>query len=516
MEIKEKLYEKFGSLSGLALKILNKAKNHNNIHQLCYECGVGYKFVKETLEDFCECSGDKYKFINSEIIDVTDKFNDVNVAKIGSEIDKIVGNFKKHKMDLDHVSATSETLIKRANYIIDNHDIEHCNVLFLGDHDFSSIALAYVLSNMGCNDYTIEVLDIDDDVLDFIATTSNEYNLHIKCLHSDFRVGCPISCKSKYDVIFTDPPYTPIGMSLFLMRAIECAKDKFSSIYLCYKSAELSPAIGYKVQKAMQKLFVYFKEIIGNFNVYKQAEALGYRSDLYVCNILPKAFDDVKNENDYDIYTHGKKSLEASSEIKLDLQAINDFICNNEIENAKLIYIVDKKINTQDFVTLTSYYKQKEMKTINHPQESVYVIDYTYQLKDVLNLRTLIMSSKDIQYGIFTREQTKELYSGKYDVILNMYDLTEYKMQDCILVKFKLRDEIKNSLKSILLYRNSNIKNAFVSVATKLYGITKNEARELFAGCECASYAENFVFELSLYDLAKLKNFVETLKVVEK
>ncbi len=513
--VREKCYEKFGSLSKVAINILTEAKKHNNIHSLCFELGVGYKFIKDVLDDYCEISGEHYMFRDDYLLQSDfASGKEIDFESICGEIEKIVSKFDKHKMNLDHVSAVPETLVKRAKYIIDNHDVANCKILFLGDHDFSSIALAYTLSKVGFNDYKIEVLDIDDDVLNFIAQAARDFKLNIKVLYSDFRLGCPLSAQRSFDVVFTDPPYTPVGMSLFLLRAIECSKDKFATIYLCYKSAELSPAIGYKVQRAMQKLSVYFKEIIANFNVYKKAEALGYRSDLYVCNILPKAFDKLEYSEEYDIYTHGKKSLEASSQVAVNFNDIASHICKNDAVNENnLLFILNKQEKDGNSMSVSNYLKQKENKTLSHSQDCVYVIDFTYQLKDVLNLRTLIMANKDVQYGVFTGEQAKELYSGRFDVILELYDLTEYTLNNIKLIRFTLKESVKNSMKSVLIYRNSNIKNAFVSVATKILGITKNEARASFFESQVANCAENFVFQLSYSDLTNLKNFLDSIKV---
>ena len=319
------------------------------------------------------------------------------------------------------------------------------------------------------------------------------------------RLGVPINYCDQFDLIFSDPPYTPEGMSLFLQKAIECAKNKYTSIYLCYKTAELSASVGLKVQKELLKNHIYFRAILPNFNDYTGAEALGYRSDLYICILTPKSFDNIDTKNDYDIYTHGNNSIEAKNCVKINYGDIVDILSKKANIDKNLIKIVSNtKFNADNSILVDVFYRQKRNKNTNYPKDSIFVFDFTYQNTDVLNLRSFIMSDKKLQYGIFLNSQIEVLKSEKYKIILSLFDIKQvYKDNDCLVYSFSSKiDDL--SIKKITLYKNSNLKNAYVSCLTQLSKTTKNQAREKFMTLKVSKYADAMVFDLPLYELNKL------------
>jgi hypothetical protein len=64
---------------------------------------------------------------------------------------------------LDHVSATPLTCLKRALLLARNHELRGATVLLLGDHDLTSLALAQVVPGVA-----ITVVDSDERILDYI------------------------------------------------------------------------------------------------------------------------------------------------------------------------------------------------------------------------------------------------------------------------------------------------------------------------------------------------------------
>ncbi len=509
-EIRSICYEKFGGYSKLALSVLFKAKNFSNIHDLCKSTGISFKLVKDVLCEFASFDGEEFT-LNKQL-DLSGIYQNLEfseIEKYESDIENIISLFKFHNKSLDHVSATARTLIKRVWYIFNNVDTNFCKILFLGDHDFTSISLAYILNKLNLN-YSICVVDIDDNVLDFICENSDKFNLNITALYSDVRLGVPINYCNTFDLIFSDPPYTPEGMSLFLKRAIECAKNKYASIYLCYKTAELSASVGLKVQKELLKNHIYFRAILPNFNDYTGAEALGYRSDLYICSLTPKSFDNIDTKNPYDIYTHGNNSIEAKNCVNINYGDIVDILSKKTNIDKNLIKIIsNNKFNADNSILVDVFYKQKRNKNTNYPKESIFVFDFTYQNIEVLNLRSFIMSDKKVQYGIFLNSQIEALKSEKYKTILSLFDIKQvYKDNDCLIYSFANKiDDL--SIKIIMLYKNSNLKNAYVSCITQDNKTTKNQAREKFMTLKIAKYADSMVFDLPLYELNKLYSCLE-------
>ena len=52
-----------------------------------------------------------------------------------------------------------------------------------------------------------------------------------------------------------------------------------------------------------------------------------------------------------------------------------------------------------------------------------------------------------------------------------------------------------------MIYKYSNIKNAYVNIATKSGAITKNQARSQFAQFKFADYGDAYIFDLPLHIL---------------
>lgn len=496
-EIRKICYEKYGSMSKLAESVLIQAINYNDIHKLCYQTGIGFKMVKEIVLIFGELNQNHYK-LNEEVVKCL-KSSDFEIElKETEEINSIINKFKFHNKNLDHVSATANTLFLRAKYIINNIDVTNCSILFLGDHDFTSVALAFYLNKLGYSYKNITVVDLDDNVLDFIYDCNVKYNLKINILHCDFRFGVPKCCEGKYDFIFTDPPYTPEGMGLFLKRALQCSINKFATICLCYKTAELSPGVGLKVQQELLRTHVYFRAIIPNFNSYIAAEALGYKSDLYICSLTSKSIEQSYQKTDtYEIYTHGRNSIEAISATNEKMQEILSWItCNLKYDKKNIKVVSNVCFNESYCISFGKYFYQRSNKTPNLAKRDVILFDFCNQADEVLDLRFLLMSDKCETFALFNSSQLKIIDAKKYNYINILYDITKYKIEDKVLVKFSLKDSIPNSINRIFLYTFASLKNAFVNTLTKFDPVSQNQAREKFYNMNLMALDDSYIFDL--------------------
>jgi len=209
----------------------------------------------------------------------------------------------------DHVGATALTAIKRAIYLNTQYHLTNRRILFLGDHDLSSIALALLRP-----DLELTVVDVDQRILQFIGQTAQEHNWNIHTHFADFRIEFPRSLQKQFDLIFTDPPYTAPGMDLFLKRALQASNQShFARILVSYSFSELHPGLGIKVQQAYTNLDLAFEAILPQFNHYLKAEAIGSASSLYICRPTKKSYERIpkKPTSLSHIYTHGKQSEEA-------------------------------------------------------------------------------------------------------------------------------------------------------------------------------------------------------------
>ena len=201
----------------------------------------------------------------------------------------------------DHVAATPETVAARAWWLDGTFDLAGAHVLCVGDHDLTSLALRAVNQ-----DVTVTVVDVDERVLEYLDQHG------IRCLYGDLRLGLPPEATEVADLVFTDPPYTPEGVSLFLTRGLQGLRDReHGRLMLAYGYGPHQPALGLKVQQAIGRLQVAIAAILPQFNRYDGAEAIGGHSDLYVLQPTAGTWKNLE-QGPLTIYTHGSQSVEAS------------------------------------------------------------------------------------------------------------------------------------------------------------------------------------------------------------
>jgi predicted methyltransferase len=205
-------------------------------------------------------------------------------------------NFRpKPKREYDQFFATEETLIRRVS-ILENFIDQNKEILFLGDDDLNSLALSIFYSNI-----KIFVVDIDEDILNFINFVSEKEKFNIETCYHDLRNPLPKDKFKKFNLIFTDPPYTPSALELWLTRCIEASLGSGSNkkrkkpevlsskyYFICYGYTNKETERGLKIQEIITKMGLVIQEKIRDFNNYYGAESLGSKSDLYLLQPTPK------------------------------------------------------------------------------------------------------------------------------------------------------------------------------------------------------------------------------------
>jgi len=202
----------------------------------------------------------------------------------------------KPKREYDQFFATKETIVKRVKIL---SKFNKKRLLFLGDSDLTSISLAYYLKKIN-RQADIVVLDIDKDLIDLIEKIKAEENLNIKTIHQDIRDAIDKDLVN-FDLAFFDPPYTPNGIRIWLIRAlqvllgrgnnkkrkkVEFLKKKF--ILMCYGYTDNSLEKGYKIQKIINDLGLVIQAKYRKFNKYTGAESINNESDLYILQPAPQ------------------------------------------------------------------------------------------------------------------------------------------------------------------------------------------------------------------------------------
>jgi predicted methyltransferase len=233
-------------------------------------------------------------------------------AQLIKVMSEIIAAGPKPVRALDHVPATAATAIRRAVWMDGSFDLSGSTVLCIGDHDLTSVATCLVNPEV-----KVIVVDVDESLLSFIDAEAARRGLEIQTAYADFRLGLPSLAVESADLVFTDPPYTPEGVRLFLARGLQGLRDRANGrLLMAYGYGSHQPTLGLKVQQAVQSLSIVYEAILPHFNRYVGAQAVGSASDLYVCRpttITWKALDRIASDA-VNIYTHGAQSLEGEKE----------------------------------------------------------------------------------------------------------------------------------------------------------------------------------------------------------
>ncbi|MFQ6068224.1 MAG: GNAT family N-acetyltransferase [Candidatus Bathyarchaeia archaeon] len=167
---------------------------------------------------------------------------------------------------LDQTHGTPKTALLRALFMLEKGDVEGRKIIFLGDDDFTSIAVGLLEAAK-----EITVVDVDSRLLKTIQRLSKKEKLNITCIEDDLRQPLPQHLHHQYDVAFTDPPYTIAGLTLFISRGITALRQrKGLSVYLAF--AHKSPKRMLRVQKTLNAMGLAIMEQIPRFNIYEGAE----------------------------------------------------------------------------------------------------------------------------------------------------------------------------------------------------------------------------------------------------
>ena len=213
---------------------------------------------------------------------------------------------------LDHVSATAETAARRARWLDETFDLAGAHLVCVGDHDLTSLAVLEVRPGL-----RVTVVDVDERLLEFIAGRAAQRGHAVDCWFADLRFGVPPVVAESADLVFTDPPYTPEGVQLFLGRGAQALRDRGNGrLVMAYGFSPLTPALGVKVQRAVLDLDLAVEAILPAFNRYHGAQAVGSASDLYVCRPTARTWQVLEKRLSgaaVNMYTHGEHSLEGEA-----------------------------------------------------------------------------------------------------------------------------------------------------------------------------------------------------------
>lgn len=226
-------------------------------------------------------------------------------------MEQVIAGAPAAMTELDHVQATPEAAVRRALWLDSTYDLRDAVVLCVGDHDLTSLAVGQVTPGA-----RIVVADIDERILQYIDGWAARLRLDIRCFVSDFRFWLAEAAAGCADLVFTDPPYTPEGMTLFTARALQGLGNKdHGRVVVAYGYSDRHPSLGQQGQSAASRLGLAAEEQLRAFSRYEGAQAVGSASDLYVWRPTSRSWqllDGVVSGIQANIYTRGGQSLEGA------------------------------------------------------------------------------------------------------------------------------------------------------------------------------------------------------------
>jgi N4-bis(aminopropyl)spermidine synthase len=231
-----------------------------------------------------------------------------------TEMARLIERAPAARRDLDQIPATALTVLKRGHYLLRSFDLRGAHVLCAGDHDLTSLGL---LLAGGAAGLRVSVVDVDESLLEYIDTEAGRRGFDIRCYVADLRVGLPAALHDSSQLIFTDPPYTPAGVHLFVTRGLQALADQRNGrVLVAYGFGERQPALGLAVQQALSPLHLVYEAVLPAFNRYAGAQAIGSTAALYLLRPTSRSASAARASADSlrpELYTRGAQSVESGA-----------------------------------------------------------------------------------------------------------------------------------------------------------------------------------------------------------
>ena len=185
------------------------------------------------------------------------------------------------KLELDQTHCTVDTKLRRVLRMHEAGALAGQRVLLLGDDDLISVAIAAfaALPAAAARPRRLAVLDCDQDLLGFLAGQAAS-GLAVDLIGHDLRQPLPTDLAGAFDVVCTDPPYTPAGAELFLSRAVT-ALAPGAGRHVFFSFGARRPEETLRIQRLISDLGLTVRSLVPGFNAYTGAGILAGTSHLY-------------------------------------------------------------------------------------------------------------------------------------------------------------------------------------------------------------------------------------------
>ncbi|HPA47479.1 MAG TPA: bis-aminopropyl spermidine synthase family protein [bacterium] len=181
---------------------------------------------------------------------------------------------------LDQSHGTPESGIRRALLAIEKGLILGRHVAFLGDDDLVSVAVALVVQAIGQSTHQTRllVLDIDERFIEFIRECASRVGTEMELHVYDARNPLPQAVVGSCQTVFTDPPYTVNGITLFCHRAAQLSAREGGDLMLSY--ADPAPDDLLQIEGNLNRQGWITADLRPGFNRYEGSSIHAHQSNL--------------------------------------------------------------------------------------------------------------------------------------------------------------------------------------------------------------------------------------------
>ena len=206
---------------------------------------------------------------------------------------------------LDQSHVDSETSALRSAYLYEHDALDGRDLIFMGDDDLTSLAVCLLSSEYDLNIGTITVVDVDTRILRFISKSARSIGVEVNTIECDLRQGLPRNLAGRYDVFFTDPPYTINGLRLFASCGVQALRPiSGRPVFLSFGSK--SPNETIEAYKVISDNGLAVQEVIPAFNRYVGNQIHAGASNMIRCSTTDTFKSATPSEMEF-IYTASQK-----------------------------------------------------------------------------------------------------------------------------------------------------------------------------------------------------------------
>lgn len=206
---------------------------------------------------------------------------------------------------VDQSLCTAETSLRRALLGLRRHALVGKQVLCLGDDDLVSVSVGLLMRRLfggGRGSCSVTVLDVDERILDYIQSLARLHDLPLKCRRLDLRRPLDAKLRGRFHTVFSDPPYTLPGATLFLSRAVQAlASGPGQPVFFSF--GHKPPEFLLQLQQLVLQMGLVQREILPRFNRYQGAAIIGNVSQMMLLQTTAGSTPLVQGEFTGALYT---------------------------------------------------------------------------------------------------------------------------------------------------------------------------------------------------------------------